>query len=74
MIRAAIVLATALLFAAPGFAVDQTAEPSQTPSVEQTVFAQAGATAKPKPKPVKGDTSDYLIITLKDASITDYSL
>ena len=72
MTRTAIALATALLFAAPVFAADQTSKPSQTPTVEQTVFAQAGTTAKPKT--VKGDTSDYLIITLKDASITNYSL
>lgn len=70
MTRTAIALATALLFAAPVFAADQTGEPSKTPSVEQTVFAQAGATTKPKS--VKGETSDYLVVTLNEASITDY--
>lgn len=72
MTRTAIALATALLFAAPVFAAEQTNEPPQTRSVEQTVFAQTDTTAKPKGG--KGNTSDYLVVTLKDVSITSYSL
>jgi hypothetical protein len=72
MTRTAIALATALLFAAPVTAADRIGEPSETRSVEQTVVEQA---AKPtKPKTIEGETSDYLVITLKDASIASYDL
>ena len=70
MTRTAIVFATALLFAAPVFAADQTGEPSQTRSVEQTEFVQAATTTKPTSG--KGETSDYLVVTLTDASIAKY--
>ena len=67
MIRA-IAIAIALLTAAPAFAVDLIDTHSETPSFESA----AKDTAKPKRKPIKADTSDYLVVTLKEASITSY--
>ena len=68
MIRT-IAIAIALLTAAPAFAVDLIDTHSETPSFESA----AKDTAKPKRKqPIKADTSDYLVVTLKEASITSY--
>ena len=68
MIRT-IAIAITLLTAAPAFAVDLIDTHSETPSFESAVAKDA---AKPKRKPIKADTSDYLVVTLKEASITSY--
>ena len=68
MIRT-IAIAIALLTAAPAFAVDQVDTHSGAPSIESAAAKDA---AKPKRKPIKADTSDYLVVTLKEASITSY--
>ena len=67
MIRT-IVIAIALLTAAPAIAVDLIDTHSESPSFESA----AKDTAKAKRKPIKADTSDYLVVTLKEASITSY--
>ena len=68
MIRT-IAIAIALLTAAPVFAVDLVDAHSEAPSIESTAAKDA---AKPKRKPAKAETADYLVVTLKDASITGY--
>lgn len=70
MTRTAIALATALLFTAPVAAADLIGERSESPSVEQTVVADA--TQSKKPKKPKGETSDYLIVTLAEVQVTSY--
>lgn len=70
MTRTAIALATALLLIAPATAADRFGQHSETPSVEQTVVAEAKS-KKPKKKP-EGETSDYLVVTLKDAAVTSF--
>lgn len=72
MTRTAIALATALLFVAPAAAADRFGGHSETPSVEQTVVAEAAKKKPKKPKKPEGETSDYLVVTLKDASITGF--
>lgn len=67
MIRT-IVIAIALLTTAPAFAVDLLDTHSEAPSIESA----AQDAAKPKRKPAKAETADYLVVTLKDASITSY--
>ena len=64
-----IIVAIALLAAAPAFAAELAATHSDTPSIENAGTAEA---SKPKPKPVKGEASDYLVVTLKEVSITSY--
>ena len=68
MIRT-IAIAIALLTAAPAFAVDLVDTHSGAPSIESAAAKDA---AKPKRKPIKAETSDYLVVTLKDALITSY--
>ena len=71
MIRTA-VITLALLASAPAFAALDTIETRQDmPSTERVLIAEA---AKPQPKPepkrraIEGETSDYLVVTLVDAS------
>jgi hypothetical protein len=66
MIRT-LAFAIALLSATPSFAAELTDPHSQTPSIDDAAPAEA---AKPKRKSVKGETSDYLIVTLKEVSIS----
>ena len=73
MIRTA-VITLALLASAPAFAALDTIETRQDmPSTERVLIAEA-AKPQPKPKPepkrraIEGETSDYLVVTLVDAS------
>ena len=68
MIRT-LAIAVALFTAAPVFAAELIVSHSETSSIENTGTTEA---AKPKRKPAKADTADYLVVTLKDASITSY--
>ena len=68
MIRT-LAIAVSLLSAAPSFAAELVGSHSETPSVETAAPTEA---AKPKRKPAKAETSDYLVVTLKDAMITSY--
>jgi hypothetical protein len=70
MTRTAIAIA-ALLFAAPSFAAERSGSHAEAHAAGQTAVAKP---AKPKKeakkrKPIDGDTSDYLVVTLTDASV-----
>jgi hypothetical protein len=71
MTRIAIAIAAALLFAAPTFAAERTGTHAEVHAAGQTAVAKP---AKPKKeakkrKPMDGETSDYLVVTLTDASV-----
>ncbi|KQX39899.1 hypothetical protein ASD04_04405 [Devosia sp. Root436] len=71
MIRT-VAIAFALLTVTPAFAALEMIETQlSVPSAERVLIAEA-ATPQPKPKPkrraVEGGASDYLVVTLTDAS------
>ena len=69
MIRT-VIIAVVLLSSAPAFAAELVGPHSEMSSIENGGTTEA---ARPKGKPAKkAETSDYLIVTLKEASITSY--